>query len=67
MTVDEFLEEIIRVFRRAGIECPENEAMQLACHILSCDKPWLYMHKDDEVDDKVLLASAALINERCKG
>ena len=67
MTVDEFLEEIIRVFRRAGIECPENEAMLLACHVLSCKKSWLYMHKDDEVDDKLLLASAALINERCKG
>ena len=67
MTVDEFLEEIIRVFRRAGIDCPENEAMLLACHVLSCKKSWLYMHKDDEVDDKLLLASAALINERCKG
>ena len=67
MTVDEFIEEIIRVFRRAGIECPENEAMLLACHVLSCEKSWLYMHRDDEVDDKLLLASAALINERCKG
>ncbi len=67
MTVDEFIEEIIRVFRRAGIECPESEAMLLACHVLSCKKSWLYLHKNDEMDDKVLLASAALIKERCKG
>ena len=67
MTVEEFINEIIRVFRKAGIECPEAEARQLACHVLSCRQSWLYMHKDDEVDDKVLLASAALINERCKG
>ncbi len=67
MTVEEFINEIIRVFRKAGIECPEAEAAQLACHVLSCPRSWLYSHKDDEVDDKVLLASAALINERCKG
>jgi len=67
MTVEEFINEIIRVFKKAGIECPEAEAAQLACHVLSCARSWLYSHKDDEVDDKVLLASAALINERCKG
>ena len=61
------MNEIIRVFRKAGIACAEAEAAQLACHVLSCSKSWLYSHKDDEVEDKVLLASAALINERCKG
>ena len=67
MTVEEFINEMIRVFRKAGIACAETEAAQLACHVLSCQKSWLYSHKDEEVDDKVLLASAALINERCKG
>ena len=67
MTVEEFINEIIRVFKKAGIACAESEAAQLACHVLSQPKSWLYSHKDDEVDDKVLLASAALINERCKG
>lgn len=67
MTVEEFINEIIRVFRKAGIACAEAEAAQLACHVLSCSKSWLYSHKGDEVEDKVLLASAALINERCKG
>ena len=67
MTVEEFINEIIRVFRKTGIECPEAEAAQLACHVLSCPRSWLYSHKDEEIDDKILLASAALINERCKG
>ena len=67
MTVEEFINEIIRAFRNAGIECPEVEARMLACHVLSCGQPWLYAHKNDEMDDKILLASAALINERCKG
>ncbi len=67
MTVEEFLNEIIRVFKKAGIACAEAEAAQLACHVLSQPKSWLYSHAKDEVDDKVLLASAALINERCKG
>jgi len=67
MTIKEFLEEIIRVFKKAGVECAETEARQLACHVLSCSPAFLVAHADDEVDDKVLLASAALINERCKG
>ncbi|MBO4861602.1 MAG: peptide chain release factor N(5)-glutamine methyltransferase [Firmicutes bacterium] len=67
MTIREFLEEIIRVFKKAGVESPEAEARQLACHVLSCSPAFLLSHADDEVDDKLLLASAALINERCKG
>lgn len=67
MTIREFLEEIIRVFKKAGVESPEAEAKQLACHVLSCSPAFLVSHADDEVDDKLLLASAALINERCKG
>lgn len=67
MTIEEFLQEIIRAFKKAGIECAEAEARQLACHVLSCDLSYLILHSREEVDDKVLLASAALINERCKG
>ena len=67
MTIREFLEEIIRVFKKAGVESPEAEARQLACHVLSCSPAFLVSHADDEMDDKLLLASAALINERCKG
>ena len=67
MTIKEFLEEIIRVFKKAGVECAEAEARMLACHVLSCSPAFLVSHADEEVDDKVLLASAALINERCKG
>ena len=59
--------KIIRAFKKVGIECAEAEAKQLACHVLSCDTAYLFAHADEEVDDKVLLASAALINERCKG
>ena len=67
MTIDESLQEIIRAFKKAGIECAEAEARQLACHVLSCDLSYLILHSREEIDDKVLLASAALINERCKG
>ena len=67
MNIEEFLQEIIRVFKKAGIECAEAEARQLACHVLSCDLSYLILHSREEIDDKVLLASAALINERCKG
>jgi len=66
MTIEEFLQEIITVFKKVGIECAENEAYMLASHVLSLDKTYLMLHKDEEIDDKVLLASAALINERCK-
>ena len=67
MNIEEFLQEIIRAFKKAGIECAEAEASQLACHVLSCDLSYLILHSREEIDDKVLLASAALINERCKG
>ena len=67
MNIEEFLQEIIRAFKKAGIECAEAEARQLACHVLSCDLSYLILHSREEIDDKVLLASAALINERCKG
>lgn len=39
----------------------------LACHVLSCDQTYLFFHQNEELDDKVLLASAALINERTAG
>ena len=67
MTIEEFLQEIIRAFTKAGVASPEAEARILACHVLSCDNTYLLLHKKEEIDDKVLLASAALINERCKG
>lgn len=67
MTIDQFLEEIIKVFRKSGIFNPENEAQIMACHILSCDKTYLYLHRNEYIDEKILLGSAALINERCKG
>ena len=67
MNIEEFLQEIIRAFKKAGIECAEAEARQLACHVLSCDLSYLILHSREEIDDKVLVASAALINERCKG
>ncbi len=53
MTVEEFINEIIRVFRKAGIACAEAEAAQLACHVLSCSKSGLDSHANDEVDDKI--------------
>ncbi|MDO5331324.1 MAG: peptide chain release factor N(5)-glutamine methyltransferase [Bacillota bacterium] len=67
MTIKEFLDEIIRVFQKVGIENAAGEAKMLACHILSCDETYLFFHQNEEIDDKVLLASAALINERTKG
>lgn len=66
MTIEEFLQEIITVFKKVGIEDPGLEAQILAAHVLSVDRFYLFLHKDEELDDKVLLASAALINERCK-
>lgn len=67
MTIQEFLEEIIRVFQKVGIENAAGEAKMLACHVLSCDETYLFFHQSEEIDDKVLLASAALINERTAG
>ena len=67
MTVKEFLDEITTVFERAGIACAKREALLLACHVLSCDQLYIFTHKDEYIDEKILLASAALINERCKG
>ncbi len=67
MTIKEFLEEIQTVFERAGVPCAAREAMLLACHILSVDQVYLLIHKDEYVDEKLLLGAAALVNERCKG
>lgn len=67
MTIKEFLEEITKVFRKSGVACPENEAVLLACHVLSVDRSYLLLHRDEYIDEKILLASAALINERCAG
>ncbi len=67
MTVKEFLEEIEKALRKAGIGCAAREAVLLACHVLSVDQVYLYTHKDEYIDEKVLLGAAALVNERCKG
>ncbi len=67
MNIKEFLDEITTVFRKAGIACAEREALLLACHVLSVDQVYIFTHKDEYIDEKVLLAAAALVNERCKG
>ena len=67
MTIKEFLEEIQRVFEKCGITCAAREAMLLACHVLSKDQLYLIVNKDEYIDEKILLAAAALVNERCSG
>ena len=67
MTVKEFLEEVTAVFEKAGIPCASREALLLVCHVLSVDQIYIFTHKDEYVNEKLLLAAAALVNERCKG
>lgn len=67
MTIQEFLDEIEKVFVKSGIECAQREALLLACHVLSVDQVYIFTHRDEYIDEKILLASAALINERCAG
>ncbi len=67
MTIKEFLDEITAVFEKAGISCAQREALLLACHVLSCEQIYIFTHKGEYIDEKILLAAAALVNERCKG
>ena len=67
MTIKEFLEEIQRVFEKSGIPCAAREAALLACHVLSVDQLYLIVNKNEYIDEKILLAAAALVNERCSG
>lgn len=67
MTIKEFLEEIDKVFAKSGIECSRQEALMLVCHVLSADSVYLFTHMNEYVDEKLLLAAAALVNERCGG
>jgi release factor glutamine methyltransferase len=67
MTIREFLDEVTSVFEKAGISCAHREALLLVCHVLSCEQIYVFTNKDEYVDEKILLAAAALVNERCKG
>ena len=67
MTIREFLKEIEDALLKAGIDCAKREAELIACHILSADRVYLYTHMDEYIDEKILLASAAVIKERLEG
>lgn len=67
MTIEELLKEIENVFTKSGIMCAGREALLLVCHVLSADQVYLFTHRDEYIDEKLLLAAAALVNERCGG
>ncbi len=65
MTIGEFLKETETLFCKAGVENAALEVQILATHILSCGRSYLFAHRDENFDDKMLLKAAALIKERC--
>lgn len=66
MTIGEFLKETETVLERAGIEDSALEAQILTSHVLSCRRSYLFAHKDEDIDDKLLLALDTLIKDRCR-
>ncbi|MCX7709788.1 MAG: peptide chain release factor N(5)-glutamine methyltransferase [Clostridia bacterium] len=67
MTINELLRTGIQKLKEVNIEAPALEAGVMLCHVLDCDKTYLYTHGNQSVDNDKADNYADGINRRCNG
>lgn len=67
MTISELLRKGIAKLKSAGNEAPVLEAGVILCHVLQCDKTFLYVHGDYAPDADRVKEYMELLGRRCEG
>ncbi len=67
MTVREALAKGTDILRNAGIEAPAVDAGVMLCHVLDCDRTWLYAHGEEEMDAAGMEKYAFALSKRSSG
>lgn len=67
MKVSEALRKGIGILNAAKIEAPAVDAGVMLCHVLQCDRTWLYSHPEGELDIPALERYSFLLSKRCAG
>jgi len=67
MTIKGALSEGIRILKEADIEAPAVDAGAVMCHVLGCDRVYLYTKGDMEVPEDILGEFFRMVGMRAKG
>jgi len=64
MTINEAYRKGIGILKNAGIEAPVNDAGVIMCHVLKCDRAFLYSRGADELEENLLKIYFDLLEQR---
>ena len=67
MIVREALVKGIKILKDAKIEAPVVDAGVMLCHVMDCDRTWLYAHSDEKLDDYSIEKYSINLSKRCTG
>ncbi|NJD01789.1 MAG: peptide chain release factor N(5)-glutamine methyltransferase [Ruminiclostridium sp.] len=67
MTIREALVNGTRILNNEKIEAPAVDAGVILCHVLECDRSWLYAHGAENLDTGASEKYSLLLFKRCSG
>ena len=67
MTIREALVKGTKILNNAGIEAPAVDAGVMLCHVLECDRTYLYAHGDENLNTNSMGNYSLELNRRCAG
>lgn len=67
MTVRDALGRGTTILNSAGIGTPGADAGVMLCHVMGCDRAYLYAHGLDKLDNEIYEKYALLLTRRCSG
>jgi release factor glutamine methyltransferase len=67
VTVQKALEQASRLLEEGAVGVPRLTAEVLLCHVLKCERPYLYSHPEQELSDLAWLHFGRALHERLQG
>ncbi len=67
MTIREALVKGTQILNAAKIETPAVDAGVMLCHVLGCDRTWLYAHGGEDLDKNASEKYSLHLSRRCTG
>ena len=67
MKITEAFRRGIELLKTAGNEAPAIDAGVLLCHVLNCDRAYLYSHGTYELNELLFMKYASMLDKRARG
>jgi release factor glutamine methyltransferase len=67
LTIRAALQQGSRLLEEAGVPAPELTAQVLLCHALTCERPYLYSHSEDELTELAWIHYGRYLDQRLNG